>query len=451
MASPDLRPNGYIPAHIRNGHCVHNESESSTTPGIPNMSSRPRLLSLDAFSKTVEDARVRTASGGMITLVCVFIVLMLIRNEYNDYMSVIVRPELVVNRDVNKQLDINLDITFPHIPCGVMTLDILDLTGDLHLDVVQSGFEMFRVLGRTEIKDDLPILSRVTEIDEVCKGLSKEEADQGKACGSCYGALPQDENKYCCNTCEAVRLAYAVKEWGFFDGAKIKQCEDEGYVAKMTERINNNEGCRIKGSAKINRISGNLHFAPGTPLSRQGRHLHDVSLWGKYSDKFSVDHIINHFSFGSDPSSSLPLASSENEETAPSIHPLDGYLFENGLKDHVASYYLSVVSTRFEFLEGKKEPVETNQFSVITHDRPIVGGRDGDHQNTLHAQGGYPGVMFNFDISPMKIINREEYAKTWSGFILGVVSSIAGVLTVGAVLDRSVWAAEQVLKGKKNM
>lgn len=416
------------------------------------MSSRPRLLSLDAFSKTVEDARVRTASGGMITLVCVFIVLMLIRNEYHDYKSVVVRPELVVNRDVNKQLDINLDILFPEVPCGVLTLDILDLTGDLHLDVVQSGFEVFRMLPLgEEIKDDLPILSRVTEISEICKGLTKEEMEQGKQCGSCYGALNQDNNRACCNTCEAVRLAYAVKEWGFFDGANIKQCEDEGYVSKMTERIRSNEGCRVRGSAKINRISGNLHFAPGTALSSKGRHAHDISLWSKYADKFTVNHVVNHFSFGSDPGSSLPLASSEDAASAPSIHPLDGYKFTNNFRDHVASYYLSVVSTRFEFLEGKKDPVETNQFSVITHDRPIVGGRDDDHQNTLHAQGGYPGVFFHFDISPMKIINREEYAKTWSGFVLGVVSSIAGVLTVGAVLDRSVWAAEQVLRGKKDV
>ncbi|KAM9885951.1 hypothetical protein OXX79_014513, partial [Metschnikowia pulcherrima] len=65
------------------------------------MSSGPKLLSLDAFAKTVEDARVKTASGGLITMICVLIVMLLIRNEYYDYTSVVIRPELVVNRDVN--------------------------------------------------------------------------------------------------------------------------------------------------------------------------------------------------------------------------------------------------------------------------------------------------------------------------------------------------------------
>lgn len=415
------------------------------------MSSRPKLISLDAFAKTVEDARVRTASGGMITLVCVLIVLFLIRNEYHEYTLVVIRPQLVVDRDVNRQLDINLDVTFPSVPCGVLSLDILDVTGDMHVDVLLSGFEVTRVLtlGK-EIKDDLPLFLGARDVDTECRGLTKEERDQGRACGLCYGALDQTDQKYCCNTCSAVRVAYALKEWGFYDGANIEQCEKEGYVGKMVSRISDNEGCRIKGSAKINRISGNLHFAPGTPLSKNGRHQHDMSLWLKYADKFNIDHKIDHFSFGTSPKSDRSLVRPDDESQAPLITPLDGYTFTQGKKDHVVLYYLLVVATRFEFLLNLLAH-DTNQFSVITHDRPVVGGRDEDHQNTLHARGGVPGVFFHFDISPMKIINKEEYAKTWSGFILGVVSSIAGVLTVGAVLDRSVWAAEQALRGKKEM
>lgn len=408
------------------------------------MSSRPRLISLDAFAKTVEDARVKTASGGLITLVCVLIVLLLIRNEYYDYTLLVVRPELAVNREVNKQLDITLDVLFPHVPCGVLTMDILDLTGDLHVDIFSLGFEVFRLTSNGEVKDDLPVLLGADRVDDVCRGLTEAEAQANAPCGLCYGALDQSANQHCCNTCEAVRMAYAVKQWGFYDGAEIAQCEQEGYVERMTLRIRDNEGCRIKGLAKINRILGNLHFAPGIALLRRGRHSHDLSLWGKYTDKFDMDHVVHHFSFGADPGH-LALV----EDLATSVHPLDGFVFSGGRKDHVALYYLLVVATRAEFMD--RDPVETNQFSVITHDRPVVGGRDDDHQNTLHAQGGVPGVFFHFDILPMKIINREEFKKTWSGFVLGVVSSIAGVLTVGAVLDRSVWAAEQVLRGKKDL
>lgn len=402
---------------------------------------RPRLLLLDAFAKTVEDARVRTALGGVITLVCVLVVLFLIRNEYHDYTLVVVRPELAVDRDVNTQLQIDLDIVFPHVPCGVLTLDILDVLGDLRLDVLQSGFQLFRVLANGhEVPDDTPLMSGMKLADDLCRPV------EGEPCGPCYGALKQDDNSYCCNTCEAVRVAYAAAEWAFYDGENIEQCEREGYVQRMKQRIADSEGCRVAGQANINRIAGNLHFAPGVQLTKLGVHTHDLSLWLKYPDKFSVDHEIRHFSFDRPPREQVPASLA----TEALLHPLDGLKFAQGRKHHVALYFLQVVATRLEFLLGARA-YETNQFLVITHDRPIHGGRDDDHPNSIHARGGVPGVYFHFEISPMKIINREQYAKTWLGFVLGVVSAIAGVLTVGAVLDRSVFAAEQLLRGKKDI
>ncbi|KAI5956505.1 ERV46 [Candida jiufengensis] len=405
-------------------------------------SSRPKLISLDAFAKTVEDARIKTASGGIITLICILVALILIRNEYIDYTTIIARPELVVDRDINKQLDINLDISFLNLPCDLISIDLFDETGDLKLDVINSGLEKYRILKtggkQSEILDDQPALKRQVPLNEVCTGL--KEGEEGE-CGSCYGALPQDQKQYCCNSCSAVRRAYAEANWQFFDGENIEQCEKEGYVQRLKDRINENEGCRVKGSAKINRVAGTMDFAPGFSMTKNGRHVHDLSLYMKYEDKFNFDHIINHLSFGNEPNSANDYSS---------LSTLDGHSFLEHKKYHMNNYYLKIVSTRFETLAGK-EKFDTNQYSVITHDRPLQGGKDEDHQHTVHARGGVPGVAFNFDISPLKIINREQYAKTRSGFILGVVSSIAGVLMVGALLDKSVFAAQQAIKGKKDL
>jgi len=405
---------------------------------------RPKLLSLDAFAKTVEDARIRTTSGGVITMICVVIVLMLIRNEYYDYTSIVTRPELVVDRDINKQLDINLDISFPNIPCDMLSLDILDQTGDVKLDILKSGFQKFRLVKNPDgtVKDevldtDSPPLNNDVDIHVLAKGLP--EGDNGY-CGSCYGALPQDKKQFCCNSCAAVKAAYGEAEWGFYDGENIEQCEKEGYVSSLKKRIMENEGCRVKGNTKINRVSGTLDFAPGASFSSKGRHVHDLSLYEKYNDKFNFDHKINHLSFGQISQDGL----------IESTHPLNGHESVLNDKSRLYSYFLKVVATRFESIEETKA-LETNQFSVITHDRPLRGGKDEDHQHTYHARGGTPGVFFHFDISPLKIINREQYAKPLSGFILGVISSIAGVLIVGSLIDRSVYAAETAIRGKKNV
>lgn len=398
------------------------------------MNNHNKLLSFDAFAKTVEDARIKTALGGIITLVCVLIVLFLIRNEYSDYISIISIPELVVDKDVNKQMDINIDISFPNLPCGTFSLDLLDETGDSELNILRSGFKKYRLFDGQEILDtETELLNNDRSFKETTRG--KSERAEGEECGSCYGALPQDDQQNCCNDCLAVQLAYVKKSWGFYDGANIEQCEKEGYVKRINDRINNKEGCRITGTAQINRIAGTLDFAPGASFTSLGKHLHDLSLYTKEDIKFNFDHVVNHLSFGS---KELPEIST---------HPLDGHHFVAGEKYHEASYYLKVVPTRYEFIESP--PLDTYQFSAITHDRPLQGGKDADHEHTLHARGGIAGVFIHFDISPLKVINKEQYAKTWSGFVLGVVSSVAGVLMVGTLLDRSVWAAEKVIRGKK--
>ena len=62
------------------------------------MSRASRLIRLDAFSKTVEDARVRTTSGGIVTICAIAIVLFLVGGEIRDYRKVDIQPELEVDK-----------------------------------------------------------------------------------------------------------------------------------------------------------------------------------------------------------------------------------------------------------------------------------------------------------------------------------------------------------------
>ncbi|ANZ75264.1 BA75_02348T0 [Komagataella pastoris] len=399
---------------------------------------KPKLLSLDAFAKTADDVKVKTTSGGVITLICLIVTLILVTNEYFDYQTVVIRPELVVDRDHAKKLDISLNVTFHHIPCELLTMDVMDITGDLQIDLLMSGFQ------KTRVVDGLAKETSELRVNEYKQENSKlTNSNNPYYCGSCYGALNQKDNenkpfdeKLCCNTCESVKKAYAKAGWAFYDGRNIEQCENEGYVQLVSEMIN--EGCRVSGTAQINRVSGNLHFAPGSSLTSGSRHIHDLSLFEKYPDKFNFDHTVHHISFGK---------TIDNQEM--STHPLDGYEAATGNKNHLYSYFLKVVATRYESLSGLTW--DTNQFSATYHDRPLEGGRDSDHPNTLHASGGIPGAFFHFEISPLKIINREQYSKTRSAFALGVSASVAGVLTLGSVLDKTIWTADQILRQKKDL
>jgi hypothetical protein len=62
------------------------------------MPAKSRFTRLDAFAKTVEDARIRTNSGGIITIASLLIVMWLVWGEWAEYRRIVVLPELVVDK-----------------------------------------------------------------------------------------------------------------------------------------------------------------------------------------------------------------------------------------------------------------------------------------------------------------------------------------------------------------
>lgn len=386
--------------------------------------SKKGLLSFDAFSKTVEDARIRTTSGGIVTIVSMVLIVWLTLNEWIDYRRISYNPELVVDKARGEKLEINLDITFPNIPCDILSMDILDASGEVQ-EMVEHGIMKTR-LG----KDGKAISSSQISFEMEEKKI--KEKPEGY-CGSCYGS--EETPDQCCNSCEEIRIAYTKKGWAFHDGSGMEQCEDEHYNLNLEK--NKHEGCNIAGHVWVSKVLGNFHFAPGFPITNNGMHTHDMSLYGQEAMPFTFSHTINHLSFG-------PML----EQYAGDLsNPLDRTYKRTDKKWFSYTYFVKVVATRIEKLNG--EILETNQYSVTTHERGLQGGRDADHPHTLHARDGVPGVYFAYDISPMKVINKEMRERTFGTFFTGVCAIIGGVLTVGAVIDRGVWEADKAIRRKK--
>jgi hypothetical protein len=99
------------------------------------MPAKSRFTRLDAFTKTVEDARVRTTSGGVVTIVSLFVIFWLTWGEWADYRRVTVRPELMVDKGRGEKMEISLNVTFPRVPCELLTLDVMDVSGELQMGV----------------------------------------------------------------------------------------------------------------------------------------------------------------------------------------------------------------------------------------------------------------------------------------------------------------------------
>ncbi|KAJ4297244.1 ER-derived vesicles protein erv46 [Collariella sp. IMI 366227] len=431
------------------------------------MPPKSRFTRLDAFTKTVEDARIRTTSGGIVTIVSLVVVFFLAWGEWADYRRVEVHPELVVDKGRGERMEIHLNITFPRVPCELLTLDVMDVSGEQQHGV-QHG------VTKTRLR---PLAEGGGDIDSKALAL---HADDEKAthldptyCGACGGANPPSnaQKQGCCNTCDEVREAYAQAGWAFGRGDGIEQCEREHFAEKLDEQ--RHEGCRIEGGLRVNKVVGNFHIAPGRSFSNGNMHVHDLKNYWEVPAgvKHSFTHTIHHLRFGPQLPDNLhkKLGSRSFPLTSHHLNPLDGTLQETDDTNYNYMYFVKIVPTSYlplgwertwagfrdqhhaelgSFGASADGSIETHQYSVTSHKRSLTGGDDAaeGHQERLHARGGIPGVFFSYDISPMKVINREEKAKSFLGFLAGLCSIVGGTLTVAAAVDRALFEGGVRLK-----
>lgn len=429
------------------------------------MPPKSRFTRLDAFTKTVEDARVRTTSGGVVTIVSLIVVLFLSWGEWADYRRVVIHPELIVDKGRGERMEIHLNISFPRVPCELLTLDVMDVSGEQQHGV-QHGVKKTRLRPQSEG-------GGVIE----SKDLSLHAADEAAAhldpayCGPCYGAIaPAHAAKAgCCNTCEEVREAYAQASWAFGKGEGVEQCEREHYAERLDEQ--RQEGCRIEGGLRVNKVIGNFHIAPGRSFSNGNMHVHDLKNYRETTTQHSFTHEIHSLRFGPQ----LPadfgkkLGNKNMPWTDHHSNPLDGMKQETDAAEFNFMYFIKIVPTSYlplgwekkysayrenhaaelgEFGQSPDGTLETHQYSVTSHKRSLLGGDDAaeGHQEREHAHGGIPGVFFSYDISPMKVVNREERPKSFLGFVAGLCAIVGGTLTVAAAVDRGLFEGTTRLK-----
>ncbi|EEH47943.2 uncharacterized protein PADG_04027 [Paracoccidioides brasiliensis Pb18] len=431
------------------------------------MAPKSRFARLDAFTKTVEDARIRTRSGGLVTIVALFVISFLIWGEWYEYRRIVVLPELVVDKGRGERMEIHLNITFPHLPCELLTLDVMDVSGEMQSGIIH-GISKVRLAPESEGGHviDTTALVLHTQTD-AAKHLDPDY------CGPCYGAPPPSHatKPGLLLYLREVREAYASQSWAFGRGENVEQCEREGYSKNLDAQ--RNEGCRIEGVLRVNKVVGNFHIAPGRSFSSGNIHAHDLDTYYHTPVPHHMSHKIHQLRFG--PQLSDEISSRWKWTDHHHTNPLDNTSQHTTDPRYNFMYFVKVVSTSYlplgwspEFSSsvhettlgntplgkqgvhfGSSGSIETHQYSVTSHKRSIDGGDDAaeGHKERLHSHGGIPGVFVNYDISPMKVINREARTKTFSGFLTGVCAVIGGTLTVAAAVDRALY--EGVARVKK--
>ncbi|RKP22775.1 endoplasmic reticulum vesicle transporter-domain-containing protein [Syncephalis pseudoplumigaleata] len=249
-----------------------------------------RLRNLDAYAKTLDDFSIKTISGATVTLISAAIILTLLLSEFMDYCSVDLRPELTVDKTRGEKMTINLNITFPHAPCFLLNLDVMDATGEQQVSV---DHDIYKVRLDT-------LGNPIDEMRETHRAATQADG-QGTAantpavpyCGSCYGGTSPSGGK-CCNTCDDVRRAYSALGWAFANPDDFEQCVREHWKENLAKQ--NKEGCTIHGFIEVNKVSGNFHIMAGQSALHNNIHIH--AIYSYMPEDYDFTHTINHLSFG---------------------------------------------------------------------------------------------------------------------------------------------------------
>ena len=141
------------------------------------------------------------------------------------------------------------DISFSNVQCSMLSVDSVDTAGERHTDVSHNVYKRrldsdgANLGDRPEKSADVGNVMKLASNNGPTLGDSTRlQAAEGEYCGPCYGALESGE---CCNSCEALRVAFEAKGWPVPPEDTLEQCLKESSHRSLSSQ--HGEGCRLYG------------------------------------------------------------------------------------------------------------------------------------------------------------------------------------------------------------
>ena len=225
----------------------------------------------------------KTFGGAIVSVLAVIVIVILFVSELRLFLSVDTVDHLYVDVSRGEKLRINFDVTLPYIPCSLLSVDAMDVSGSHQLDVsahikkVPLG-EDGSPVGEEELhsmesssseqeqqRDDAQSQQqqRARHAAGVMPGgsnLSMADIQEPSYCGPCYGA--ESYAGQCCRTCDDVKEQYRVRGWAMPVLSTVEQCVASGQtIDPAVADLANHRGCRMYGYLEVNKGNDTLCIA----------------------------------------------------------------------------------------------------------------------------------------------------------------------------------------------
>ncbi|XP_021907303.1 endoplasmic reticulum-Golgi intermediate compartment protein 3 [Carica papaya] len=221
------------------------------------MGVKQALKSLDAFPRAEEHLLQKTQSGAIVSLLGLAIMATLFLHELRYYLTTYTVHQMSVDLKRGETLPIHINMTFPSLPCDVLSVDAIDMSGkhevDLDTNIWKLRLDSHGHIVGTEYLSDL---------------VEKE-----------HSAHKHDDKEHHEDS------DHTLHTLGFDQDA-------EKMIKKVKEALANGEGCRVYGVLDVQRVAGNFH------ISVHGLNIYVAQMIFGGSKHVNVSHVIHDLSFG---------------------------------------------------------------------------------------------------------------------------------------------------------
>lgn len=305
-----------------------------------------RLSSFSAYARPEAHLAQKTYHGAAVTLCGVSLALFLFVHETAHFWRLHTATKMSVDLERRHDLPITLDVSFPAIPCAVLSLDVLDISGTAESD---ASFALHRDMVVHKVRLDA----------------------SGRRIGKREYATPQSQ--------ELVEDGFGGNVMNVNLNLAMK------HLTEMEEESQAHEGCHLSASMKVKRVAGRVHISVHQQMVFQM--LPQLLAGHSIPHLLNMSHVVHHVAFGPD----FPGQ----------VRPLDG--FTRILDTNFASfkYFLKVVPT--EYYSRLGGVTETHQYSVSEYSTPLPMG--GAHAPALDFMYDLSPIVVTLNERPPSILH----------------------------------------------